>query len=93
MKKLLYILPLTLLFACGGGSEEKKEASQEDVCKCSELYLEERMFKDEMEKQGSNPGEAMDAAKEKFGKEMEECEKIHASVGDEKCCEMIKECK
>lgn len=51
------------------------------------------MFKDEMENPVLNPGEAMDIAKEKFEKEMEECEKIHASVGDEKCCEMIKECK
>jgi hypothetical protein len=91
-KTLLYILPLTLLFACGGG-EEKKEASQEDVCKCKALYDEKSDFIADQEGAGKTPGEAMDAAKEKFGKEMEECEKIHSSVGDEKFYEMSKECK
>lgn len=91
-KNLLYILPLTLLFACSGG-EEKKEASQEDVCKCSALYDAKSALMSEMEADGKTPGEAMDAAKEKYGKDMEECEKIHESVGDEKFYEMSKECK
>jgi hypothetical protein len=93
MKKLLYILPVALLFACGGGEEEKKEASQEDVCKCKALYDEKRLFEEAVETSGATPGEAMDQSKEKFGKEMEACEEIHSSVGDEKFYEMSKECK
>lgn len=92
MKKLIYILPFALLAACGGG-EEKKEISQEDICKCSALYDANRALKDELEAGGATPGEAMDAAKEKYGKEMEECEKLHAEVGDEDFYEKSKECK
>ncbi len=51
------------------------------------------MFKDEMENPVLNPGEAIYVAKEKFEKEMEECEKIHASIFHEKFYEMSKECK
>lgn len=51
------------------------------------------MFKDEMENPVLNPGEAIDIAKEKFEKEMEECEKIHSSILYEKFYGMSKECK
>lgn len=92
MKKLIYLLPLALL-SCGSG-EDASEVSQEDVCKCSKLYDEASAYQEELENGGMVTGEAMDKRKEKYGKDIENCEEnIHKKVGDEKFYEMSQKCK
>lgn len=92
MKNLIYLLPFALLVSCGGG-DEKKEISQEDICKCNEIYDQKSAFQEKLEAAGATPGEAMDQSKKEFGEEMEECEKLHKEVGDEAFYEKSKECK